>query len=221
MRYAGMLVLALMLVGCDRKPQPAPAANETAVQVPISGPERRILALGDSLFAGYGLKSSESYPAQLEAALRAKRINARIRNAGVSGDTSADGLARLTFTLNSGPKPDLVLICLGGNDLLRSLPPAQTRANLEAILVALDNHGIKAMLMGMLAPPNLGQDYATRFDAIYPALAHQHHTALEPFILQAVIDHPELLQADHIHPTALGVQAMVSVTSEEVVKALR
>ena len=226
MKHLWWLVLVL-LAGCESKPQSADkAALEQVVRVPVSGPERRIVALGDSLFAGYGLQASQSYPARLEAALRARGINARIRNAGVSGDTSADGLARLKFTLDgwpgdSGAKPDLVLICLGGNDLLRSLPPAQTRANLAAILAELDRRRIKAMLMGMLAPPNLGKDYATQFDGLYPALAHRYHAALEPFILQAVIDHPELKQADHIHPTAPGVEAMVSATRENVVKALR
>ncbi|WP_369678919.1 arylesterase, partial [Novosphingobium sp. B 225] len=176
-----------------------------------------MVALGDSLFAGYGLEPGQSYPAHLEKALRARGINAQIMNAGVSGDTTAGGLARLDFTLNSQKQPPaLVLISLGGNDLLRGLPPEQTRANLDAILTKLDQRKIPAVLMGMLAPPNLGPEYRTRFDAIYPALAKQHKAALVPFFLQPVMGKPELIQQDHIHPTVQGIDLMVAATVEQV-----
>jgi acyl-CoA thioesterase-1 len=181
------------------------------------GPERRILAFGDSLFAGYGLQDGEGYPERMETALRARGINARIANAGVSGDTTAGGLQRLAFTLDSQPQPpELVLISLGGNDLLRGLPPEQTRQNLDAMLTELDKRGIPVVLMGMLAPPNMGGEYRAKFDQVYPALAKQHGAMLVPFFLQPVLDRPDLIQNDHIHPTAIGIDAIVKATVDDV-----
>jgi acyl-CoA thioesterase I len=210
---------ALLLASCGQSSEPGaqPSASPSAVgapDVPVMGRERRILALGDSLFAGYGVKPGESYPAKLEAALRARGVNARVANAGVSGDTSAGGLARLEFTLNSQPQaPDLVIISLGGNDMLRGLPPAQTRANLDAIVAELRRRKIRVLLMGMLAPPNLGPDYRGKFDPIYPALAEKHEASLVPFFLKAVIDKPDLIQPDHVHPTARGIEEIVAATA--------
>jgi acyl-CoA thioesterase-1 len=187
MKLYGFAVLsALLLAGCGKGSEPvAPSsAAASAPEAPVMGPEKHILALGDSLFAGYGVKPGESYPAKLELALRAHGVNARIANAGVSGDTSAGGLARLAFTLNSQRQtPDLVIISLGGNDMLRGLSPEQTKANL---------------------------------DAIYPALAERHHVSLVPFFLKAVIDKPDLIQADHIHPTARGIEEIVAATTYAV-----
>lgn len=197
------------------------AAVPTSSPAPVAGPERRILALGDSLFAGYGLRPEQAYPVRLEAALRARGINARITNAGVSGDTTEDGARRLAFTLNSmGRAPDLVLISLGGNDMLRGLPPEATRANLETIFDELDRRHVPVVLMGMLAAPNLGPDYAKAFNPIYPALARKHHARLVPFFLRAVIDRPDLRLSDHIHPTVAGVEALVSSTLPTVRAAL-
>jgi len=213
---------ALLLAGCgdgDEKPSPpvGGAATQSLPQIPVMGPERRILALGDSLFAGYGLEDGEGYPARLEAALRANGINARIADAGVSGDTTAGGLQRLAFTLDAQPQPpELVLISLGGNDMLRGLSPDQTRVNLDAILAELDRRKIRAVLMGMLAAPNLGEDYRRRFDAIYPALARKHGAVLVPFFLQPVIGRPDLIQPDHIHPSAQGIEAIVAATVDSV-----
>lgn len=228
--YGAVLVGLLLLAGCggegtapDAQPSTTPSISsaDAPPDIPVVGEERRVLALGDSLFAGYGLKPGEGYPEKLEAALRAKGINARISNAGVSGDTTAGGLQRLAFTLDNQPrKPDLVVISLGGNDMLRGLPAAETRANLAAILTELDKRKIPALLMGMLAAPNLGKDYADQFNAIYPNLAKQHHAALVPFFLQAVIDKPELRQADHIHPTKQGIEELVAATVVDVAKAL-
>ena len=203
----------------------AGSAGAGAVYGPaVRGPERRVVALGDSLFAGYGLRVEQAYPVRLEAALRGQGINVRVRNAGVSGDTTADGLARLDFTLGSqdaGQKPDLVLLCLGGNDMLRGLPVSQTRANLDAILGRLEARHIKVVMMGMLAPPNMGPDYAKAFDAIYPALAGKHHAVLVPFFLASVIGRDDLRLADHMHPTAAGVEAIVGATKAAVAGALR
>jgi acyl-CoA thioesterase-1 len=222
--YAGVLIVALFLAACGKgQPPPAPPSEsaDAPPQIPVMGPERRILAFGDSLFAGYGLPSDQSYPARLEAALRARGINARISNAGVSGNTSADGLARLDFTLaNQERPPDLVLISLGGNDMLRGLPPEQTRANLDAILTELGKRKIPVILMGLLAPPNLGRTYRAKFDAMYPALARQHHINLVPFFLQPVMGRPDLVQPDHIHPTEQGIEAIVAATVDQVAKAL-
>ncbi len=219
-----------LLTGCGGHSRPtAPATGKpadspaipAAPDVAVNGPQRHVLALGDSLFAGYGLRPEQAYPQQLEAALRARGINVRVSNAGVSGDTTADGLARLNFTLASQPQPpDLVLICLGGNDMLRGLPPAQTRANLAAMLAQLQQRHIPALLMGMLAAPNLGKTYQAAFDPIYPALARQYHDALVPFFLSAVIDRPDLRLADHIHPTAAGVKALIKATVGDVSAAL-
>jgi len=223
--YAPAAFSALFLVSCgqDQSPQVEPtsaAREQLPPEVPVMGKELRVLALGDSLFAGYGVKREESYPARLEAALRARGINARMSNAGVSGDTSAGGLERLDFTLSSQPQPpDMVIISLGGNDMLRGLPPEQTRANLDAILTHMRARGIKVVLMGMLSPPNLGAEYRAKFDPIYPELAKKHGAALVPFFLQAVIDKPDLVQADHIHPTARGIEQIVAATAGEVAKA--
>jgi acyl-CoA thioesterase-1 len=218
--FAGLAALAL--AGCKGEavqPQPTTAA-ESAKPAP-QGPEVRIVALGDSLFAGYGLDPGQSYPARLEAALRARGINAAIMNAGVSGDTSAGGLQRLDFTLNSLPRPPaLAIVSLGGNDMLRGLPPEQTRANLDAILAKLGERKVPVLLLGMLAAPNLGADYAGKFDPIYPALARRHRVALVPFFLQPLLDKPQLVQADHIHPTKDGVELLVRSTVDAVTKML-
>lgn len=213
------------LAGCGHDVQPAaPNSEKSARLAPdpvLSGTERHVLALGDSLFAGYGLRPEQAYPQQLETALRARGINVRVANAGVSGDTTADGLARLNFTLSSQPqRPDLVLICLGGNDMLRGLPPVQTRANLAAILGQLQQRHIPVVMMGMLAAPNLGKAYQAGFDPIYAGLARQYHAALVPFFLSAVIDRPDLRLADHVHPTPSGVEALVNATQGAVIDAL-
>ena len=216
----------LLLAACDSSdtppaPPPSQSSADAPPEIPVMGAERRILAFGDSLFTGYRLKPGEGYPERLEAALRARGINARIANAGLSGDTTAGGLQRLKFTLDNQPaKPDLVVISLGGNDMLRGLPASATRANLDAILAELGRRQIRVLLLGMLAAPNLGADYARDFNTIYPALARKHDAALVPFFLQAVIDKPELRQADHIHPTRQGIEELVAATAVDVAKAL-
>jgi len=220
-----LAVSTLGLAACDKAPAPPATPSESAADappaIPVMGPERPILAFGDSLLAGYGLADGESYPDRLEQALRARGVNAKIANAGVSGDTTAAGLQRLDFTLKSqAVKPELVIISLGGNDMLRSLPPAQTRQNLEAILKRLQAEKIRVVLLGMLAAPNLGKDYAANFNPIYPQLAQQYGAVLVPFFLQPVIDKPDLLQGDHVHPTAIGIDAIVAATVDDVADAL-
>ena len=167
----------------------------------------RLLVLGDSLSAGYGLQPADSFPAQLEEALHQAGYDVRVINAGVSGDTTAGGLSRLAWALSD--KPHVVLLELGGNDALRGLPPAETYANLDAILARLEDHAISVVLAGMQAPRNLGEDYTTAFDAIYPRLASEYALAFYPFFLEGVALDPALNQADGIHPNAAGVREIV------------
>jgi acyl-CoA thioesterase-1 len=212
------------MAGCSgNPPAPQPTTTPSADTArPPAGPEKLIVAFGDSLYAGYGLKPGEAWPAKLEKALWARGINARVVNAGVSGDTTAAARQRLAFVLDAQPRqPDLVAVGLGGNDMLRGLPPEQARANLDAILTELDKRGTKTLVTGMLAAPNLGPDYAAAFNPIFPALAAKHGDALVPFFLAAVIARPELLQGDHVHPTAQGVDAIVADTVDDVEKALK
>lgn len=221
------VILVPVALGACGSEAPAPdqatrtAAAATPIDVPVMGPERTILAFGDSLFAGYNVAKGDSYPAKLEAALRARGINARIANAGVSGDTTAAGLQRLAFTLDAqAAKPDLVILELGGNDLLRNLPPSETRANLAAMLEELGRRDIPVLLMGMRAPPNLGGQFVGDFDGIYPALAKEYGAALVPFFIEPVVGKPELIQADRIHPTERGIEALVGATVDDVVGVL-
>ena len=222
------IVLAAALAGCGGDAAQDPAAGntvQTAEDVPeetaVTGPERRVLAFGDSLFAGYNVAEGESYPARLEAALRARGVNASVTNAGVSGDTTAAGRQRLSFVLdNEAAASDLAIVELGGNDLLRGIAPAQTRENLAAILETLRQRDIPVLLMGMRAPPNLGAQFVEEFDAIYPALAGEYGARLVPFFLEAVYTRPELIQQDRIHPTAEGIEALVEATVGRVAEAL-
>ncbi|WP_421848563.1 arylesterase [Novosphingobium sp.] len=222
MRRLALLLLAA-LAACS-KPAPAPEApTARASSAPaIPADASVILAFGDSLYAGYRLAPGEGYPPRLEAALNASGVKVRVVNAGVSGDTTAAARERLAFTLDGQKvKPALVLVGLGGNDMLRGLPPTETRANLDAILTELDRRHIPAMLTGMLAAPNLGKDYVSAFNPIYPALAAKHKAPLVPFFLQAVIGNDKLLLDDHIHPTAQGVDKIVAATKDDVAKALK
>lgn len=199
----------------------AEAASEALPAIPVMGPERRIIAFGDSLFAGYGLDPTQSYPARLEAALRAKGVNARITNAGISGDTTAAGLQRLAFTLDAQAEtPDLFILELGGNDLLRGLSPEETRSNLADMLTVLRERKVPVLLMGMRSPPNYGPEYQAQFDAIYRDLAKEYGAALIPFWLEDIYREPELFQSDKIHPTADGIERLVAATLDEVEGAL-
>jgi acyl-CoA thioesterase-1 len=167
----------------------------------------RLVVLGDSLSAGLGLAIQDALPAKLEKALKARGLPVAIANAGVSGDTTAGGLARLDWSVPDGT--DAVILELGANDALRALDPAQTRATLDAIITRLKARKIAVLLTGMLAPRNLGPDYAKAFDPIYPELAKAHDLVFYPFILEGVAANPALNQGDGMHPTAAGVDVMV------------
>ena len=169
--------------------------------------ELRILMLGDSLTAGYGLAARDALPAKLEAALRARDLDVRVINAGVSGDTTAGGLARLEWAL--ADRPHAVIVALGANDALRAIDPALARSNLDRLLGVLAERRLPVLLAGMVAPPNLGRDYGARFDALYPELAARHGTLLYPFLLDGVATVAALNQADGIHPNAAGVEVIV------------
>ena len=179
-----------------------------ALCLPAEAAPLRILALGSSLTQGYGLPPGTEFPAVLQARLRKAGIDATVINAGVSGDTSAGGLARLDWSL--ADHPDAAIVELGSNDALRGLPPSETKKNLSAILTKLKAAHIPVLLCGMKAPRNLGPDYARQFDPIYPALAKKYHVLLYPFFLDGVVVNPKLNQADGIHPNPKGVRIIVA-----------
>lgn len=223
-----MSVIALALAGCGNEAEEAlaPDTEESASVAPediaVEGEEVRILAFGDSLFAGYNLAEHEGYPERLEQALRQEGVNARVVDAGVSGDTSAAGRQRLAFVLDQQQvEPDLVMLELGGNDMLRGLDPSDTRANFEAMLEELQGRDIPVLLMGMRAPPNYGPDYQQRFDALYGELARQYGADLVPFWLESIYQNPALFQSDRIHPTAEGIDALVADTLDDVQAAIQ
>lgn len=217
--YGAPLLLVQLAIGCAPA---APDNNATATDINMGGSavaanasaveeSALVVAFGDSLFAGYGLDQGQGFVPELERALTARGLKARVVSAAVSGDTSAGGLQRLDFALDGMPrKPDLVIVGLGGNDMLRGLDPQATRANMEAILEKLKARGIRAMLTGMLASPNMGADYAAAFDPIYPELARKFGVPLYPFTLDGVIGRKELLLPDGIHPNEKGVERIVS-----------
>ncbi|MDB3953193.1 arylesterase [Alphaproteobacteria bacterium] len=168
----------------------------------------KILAFGDSLTAGFGLEVSDSFPKQLEVALKKSSVDSRVINAGISGDTSAGGLARVDWVMQV--QPDLVILELGANDGLRGLDPAETKQNLNAIIRRILEKGSVVLLTGMRAPPNLGQEYGARFNNIFPALAKAHKLPFYPFFLDRVAAEPALNQSDGMHPNAKGVAIIVS-----------
>ena len=182
------------------------AATLVLLAAPAMAADRLIVAFGDSLTAGYNLGPGEGFAPQLAAVLPGVTVH----DAGVSGETTAGGLARLDWVLNSLKRtPDLVILELGANDMLRGQPPEQAKANLDAMIAKLKQRKIKVLLAGMLAAPNLGTDYGKRFNTMYPSLAKKHGVPLYPFFLEGVAAEAKLNQADGIHPTADGVDVIV------------
>lgn len=166
-----------------------------------------ILVLGDSLTAGHGLDGRDAFPSRLEAALRDVALDVRVINGGVSGDTTAGGLARLDWSMRD--KPDLVIVELGANDALRGLDPAATYRNLDRIVARIRARGARVLLAGMRAPPNMGAEYGNEFNAVFPELARQHNIAFYPFFLDGVAGIPALNLDDGMHPNARGVAVIV------------
>ncbi|WP_414472716.1 arylesterase [Microvirga sp. M2] len=188
------------------------AAALAAMIAPSSGPLAQgrtlhLVALGDSLTAGFGLPQEAAFPVVLERALKAKGYNVEIANAGVSGDTSSGGLDRLDWSVPDGT--DGVILELGANDMLRGLDPAVTRRNIETIVERLKARNIPVMLAGMYASRNLGADYAGKFDTIYSDIAKKHDLVLYPFFLYGIAGELSLNQSDGMHPTAKGVEIIV------------
>jgi acyl-CoA thioesterase-1 len=194
------------------------ASGATAAEAPVT-----VLALGDSLTAGYGLKQGEGFADQLQTAFRKMGRPVTVINGGVSGDTSAGGLARIDWAL--ADKPKVVIVELGANDMLRAINPENTRQNLAGIIEKAQAAGAKVLLAGMKAQRNLGADYVARFDSIYPDLAKQHGVALYPFFMEGIIGAdgkaaPGLLQPDGLHPTEAGAKVIVDGIMPQLLKLL-
>lgn len=194
------------------------AAIMLAFAAPAKADPYQIVGFGNSLMAGYGLQNGESFPDKLEAALKAKGHDVVITNAGVSGDTTSGGLSRLDWSIPDGT--DLVILELGANDMLRGIMPEVTEKNLDEMLAILQKRNIPVLLAGMRAAPNLGPDFQSKFDAIYPRLAEKYGTGLYPFFLDGVVADNTYLLEDGMHPNAAGIDRMVERILPTVEKAI-
>jgi acyl-CoA thioesterase-1 len=224
----GMLVLLVALAGlaCDRPSTstadaspPATATREEPVPAERTRSAPRIVFLGDSLTAGFGLDGNQAFPAVIGRRLSDSGLEAEIVNAGVSGDTTAGGLSRVDWVLRQSP--EILVVGLGGNDGLRGLSPEMTEANLREILEKARTAGARPILLGMRMPPNLGPDYVERFEAVYPRLAGELGVDLVPFMLEGVAGLPDLNLPDGIHPTAAGHQRIADNVLPSILAALR
>jgi acyl-CoA thioesterase I len=232
MRYFGLygvlflFIQALVACGPAQISKSEPDKNPITTSKVSAAPDemngaKLVVAFGDSLYAGYRLGPNEGFAPQLQAALLAKGISAKVHNAGVSGDTTDAGKNRLTFVLdNLKRKPDLVVLGLGGNDMLRGIKPEQTRANLAVMLDELKRRKIPFVLTGILASPNMGETYANAFNPIFPALAKQYNAPFYPFFLTGVVADRDLMLDDGIHPNAKGVKRIVEGIQPLVDEAL-
>ena len=192
-----------------------------AAAAPGAAQDVHVLAFGDSLTAGYGLPRGQGFAPQLEDALRRNGIAARVTDAGVSGNTAGQGRARLKWTLDGlKRKPDLAIVALGANDMLRGLPPEQTRADIDAIVAEFKRRDIPVVVAGMLAAPNLGPRYGAAFNAIFPDVARRYDAALYPFFLANVVGVRALNLPDGVHPNFQGIKRMVSGILPTVTRAL-
>ncbi|HZG09936.1 MAG TPA: arylesterase [Allosphingosinicella sp.] len=180
-----------------------------------------ILAFGDSLTAGYGLPAAQGFAPQLQDVLRRNGVRAFVTNAGVSGNTAGNGRARVRWTLDGlKQKPDLAIVALGANDMLRGIRPEQTREDLDVILAEFKKRGIPVIVAGMLAAPNLGRDYMTKFNSIFPDLARKYDALLYPFFLAGVAGNSALNLPDRVHPNFQGIKRMVTGIAPTVMRAV-
>ena len=206
MTSAFLLAVCVLLAGCGREvsrgPEKEPEHDSPAPATPAPDNRPVIVAFGDSLSAGFGADPGKSYPDFLQNELDRRGHRYHVVNAGISGDTTTDGLERVETVI--ALKPAIAIVEFGGNDGLRGLPVATTRANLEQIIAALDKANTKVVLAGMTLPPNYGPDYIRSFEAVYKDLAKQYHAPLIPFLLRGVGGNPALMQRDGLHPTAEG-----------------
>jgi acyl-CoA thioesterase-1 len=225
-RYASLLLGVQLLAACAEPAstngqQEQPRADTPVAPAPKPN-DKLVLAFGDSLYAGYGLAPGEGLAPRLEQALRAGGVAATVRNAGVSGDTSAAGRQRLAFTLDGLPRaPDLALVGLGGNDMLRGIDPAETEKNLQEICAELRGRGVEVVLTGMLAAPNLGTEYGERFNSLFPRVAKSCGATLYPFFLEGVVTDPSLMLPDRVHPNRTGIQRVVAKLAPLVARELQ
>jgi len=214
---AGLIFLAIFLSGCAAAQKRTSAnANRPLIKPDVAVGKPKIVAFGDSLTAGFGLTENESYPYLLQQKLKADGYDYEVVNAGISGDTSQGGVERIDWVLGMDNVKILILE-LGANDLLRGIPVARMRTNLDAMIVKAQAKGVKVLLCGMLAPPTMGQQYQRDYTSTFPELADEHKTAFLPFILDNIALKKELNQADGIHPNADGEKIM----TENVYKSLK
>lgn len=225
MRYSSFLALALALCGCSRShdsaAEPAPKASEDSRPAPApeasaNDPRRVIAVFGDSISAGYGLAAGQSFPDDLQRRLDSAGYSYRVANLGISGDTTEGGVSRVDSA--TALKPAIVILELGGNDGLRGMPLASTRANLDQMIRAFQASGAKIVLAGMTLPPNYGPDYIHGFEKIYKDLAAQYRLTLIPFLMSDIVTKDmRYIQPDGIHPTAQGAE----IISGTVLKAVQ
>ena len=204
---SGIAALLLVAAGFSRAAS-VPGRSPGSAPTATASAERVVVALGDSLTAGFGVGPDEAWPALVETRLRQEGYPYRVVNAGVSGDTTAGGLRRVDWVLRVGP--DVAVVALGANDGLRGLPVDAMRANLTAIVERLSGRGTRVLLAGMRVPSNYGDDYGRAFAAVYPGVAERAHVALMPFLLDGVAADPRLNQADGIHPNPAGHRVIAS-----------
>lgn len=220
-RYASPLLALQLAAGCSAQGQHARADDRAGAPAAERQERHLVLAFGDSLYAGYGMSPGQSFPAALERALAGRGVRSEIVNAGISGDTTAGGRARLGATLDRLPhKPDLVILGLGANDALRGIPPAVTRRNLEAMLAELQARDIPVLLTGITAPAGFSSPYFARYEAIYPELARRFGTKLEPSLLEGVLARREYLLPDGVHPNPRGTELMAQRVAPLAAKTL-
>jgi acyl-CoA thioesterase-1 len=215
------LLIAALWCGCGKKEEPAPQPSPAAVAPapappaqPAADPRPAIVVFGDSISAGFGLDAGQSFPDLLQKDLDGHGLQYRVVNMGVSGDTTQDGMARLSVAL--AEKPRLVILELGGNDGLRGVPASVTKENLAQMIEAFQGAGARVVLAGMSLPPNYGAAFIAKFEAVYKELAAKYHVTLIPFLLDGVGGHDEFMQRDGLHPNAAGARKVEAIVMKSL-----